>query len=248
MDKAQNDAAMVKAKVVNNVKRAFSDCLYYKEKIKLYEKQNLKNGEVIKKLESAKFHYKRELLNLLSAVGLELNAIVDVSGEFKPKLKNFDVSRCLLLAYQFKPEIQSTQQQESLDALIVNLLSMQQYPTVSIGAAQEWVGDQIIGDDSNWYVSLNVNIPIFDGGSALARIRQGKINMREAALKRSKREDEIRLNIHKALIEYNFWKEQAAAVSKNPSEYTEADLDIIRSLNSAFYALELAVGVELDSY
>ncbi|MDR3112979.1 MAG: TolC family protein, partial [Endomicrobium sp.] len=104
------------------------------------------------------------------------------------------------------------------------------------------------GDDSNWYLSLNINIPVFDGGGSLARIRQGRINVREAALKRSKREDEIKLNINKALIEYNFWKEQAAFVPKTRLEYTEADLDIINSLNSSFYALELAVGVELDSY
>jgi outer membrane protein TolC len=163
-------------------------------------------------------------------------------------MKNFELSRCILLAYQFKPEMQATQQQESSDALIVNLLTMQQYPTVSFGAAQEWTGDQIIGDDSNWYLSLNVNIPVFDGGGTFARIKQGKINMREAVLKRSKREDEIKLNISKALIEYNFWKEQAASVSKTSAEYSEADLDIVNSLNSSFYALELAVGVELDSY
>jgi hypothetical protein len=144
--------------------------------------------------------------------------------------------------------MQATQQQENSDTLIMNLLTMQQYPTVSFGAAQEWTGNQIIGDDSNWYLSLNINIPVFDGGGSLARIRQGRINVREAALKRSKREDEIKLNINKTLIEYNFWKEQAVSVPKTPLEYTETDLDIINSLNSSFYALELAVGVELDSY
>ncbi|MDR2191396.1 MAG: TolC family protein [Endomicrobium sp.] len=250
MDKTKNEADIVKIKVINNVKRAFNACLYYKEKTKFYEKASakIKSVELERKLAASKFYYNKELLTLLSAIGLELNAIVDVSGEFKPRVRNFDISRCMLLAYQFKPEMQATQQQESSDALIVNLLSMQQYPTVYVGASQEWTGDQIIGDDSNWYVSLNVNIPVFDGGGTFARIKQGKINMREASLKRSKREDEIRLNINKALIEYNFWKEQAANISKNPSEYTETDLDIINSLNNSYYALELAVGVELDSY
>jgi outer membrane protein TolC len=250
MDKVKNEADTVKIKVINEVKTVFNACLYYKEKIKLYERQSLKNkdGETSKKLAAAKFNYAKELLNLLHAAGLELNAIVDIAGEFKPQMKNFDAARCMLLAYQFKPEMRATQQQESFDALIASLLTMQQYPTVSIGAAQEWAGDQIIGDDSNWYLSLNINIPVFDGGGSFARIRQGKINAREAVLKRSKSEDEVKLNISKTLIEYNFWKEQAASIPKNPSDYAEADLDIIDSLNKSYYALELAVGVDLDSY
>jgi len=127
---------------------------------------------------------------------------------------------------------------------------MQQYPTVSLGAAQQWTGDYIIGDDSDssWYVALNVNIPIFDGGGTFARIKQGKINAREAALKRSKKEDEIKLAINQNLVEYNFWRGQAAKLPENSADYTEADLDIIHNLNSAYYALELAVGVELDEY
>ena len=250
MDKAQNEADIVKIKIINNVKCAFNACLYHKEKIKLYEKQNVKDksGETAKKLAAAKFNYDKGILNLLSATGLELNTIVDIAGEFKPQIKKFDLARCLLLAYQFKPEMRATQQQESVDALMASLMVMQQYPTVSFGAAQEWTGDQIIGDDSNWYISLNIRIPVFDGGGSFARIKQGKINEREAALRRSKREDEIKLNINKTLIEYNFWKELAASIPQNPAEYSESDLDIINKLNESYYALELAVGVELNSY
>ncbi|MDR1942398.1 MAG: TolC family protein [Endomicrobium sp.] len=264
LDKVQNEAQSVKIKVVNNVKSAFNDALYNKEKLKLInslagkalsEAKSSKNknsyslhSELLKKAAAARYNYEKELLNLLNAVGLELNTIADISGEFQPEIKNIDLSRCIVLAYQFKPEMQATQYQESFDSLMLSLLSMQQYPTVSAGAAQEWTGDQIIGDASNWYVSLNVNIPVFDGGATFARVRQGKINVREAALKRSKTEDEVKLLINKAFLEYNFWKQQALQLPEEREKYGEADLDIIYNLNKSYYALELAVGAELNSY
>ena len=262
MNKVKNEENLVKIRVVNRVRTVFSECLYYKAKIALYsrklksaEEQKIKmtpaeTDETNSKLEIAQFNYDKEVLNLLSAIGLELNTIVDISGEFKPRLKNIDLEHCLLLAYQFKPEIQMTQYQETIDGLMVSLLSLQRYPTVSVGAAQEWIGDRVIGDESSWYVAANVNIPIFDGGGAFARVKQGKINARGAAIKRSKTEEELRLQVSTALLEYNFWKKQfiQSKAMEREGGFTEADLDIINNLNRSYFALELAVGVQLDSY
>jgi outer membrane protein TolC len=257
LEKVQNEADSIKIKVINNVKRAFNEVLYYKEKLALVDslaekeragKDKSRLFELLKKSASERYHYEKELFNLLNFAGLELNTIAGISGEFAPKIKKLDLNRCILLAYQFKPEMQATQYQESLDGLMLSILSMQQYPTVSAGAAQEWTGDQIIGDASNWYVSLNINIPVFDGGATFARVRQAKINVREAALKRSKKEDEVKLLINKALLEYNFWSRQALQLPEKSGNYSEADLDIIRNLNRSYYDLELAVGVQLDSY
>ena len=161
-----------------------------------------------KKLDLIKFNYDKEVLNLLISIGLELDTIVMLDGNLMPKIKKFDLNQCMLWAYQFRPEMQTTQNQELIDGLMVNLLSMQRFPTISIGAGQEWLGDRMIGDASNWYVSINANLPIFDGGGSFARVKQGKINAREATLKRSKIEEEIKLQVNKALMEYNFWKDQ----------------------------------------
>ncbi|MDR1695437.1 MAG: TolC family protein [Endomicrobium sp.] len=255
--KIKNEENLAKIRVINKVKTVFGSCLYYREMIKHY-KYVLSDGKpprseaekINRKIEMAQFNFDKEMLNLLSAIGLELNTIAGISGELTPHIRNLNLDQCLLLAYQFKPEIQMTQYQESIDGLVVNLLSQERIPTVSFGAAQEWLGDKIIGDGSNWYVSLNANIPIFDGGAAIARSRQGKINVREAALKRSKTEEAVRLEVNKAFLEYNFWKRQAvlSGILEKDGNYNESDLEIINSLNKSYYALELAVGVQLDSY
>ncbi|MDR1195260.1 MAG: TolC family protein [Endomicrobium sp.] len=261
MNKVKNEANAVKNNVINKVKTAFNACLLYKEKHALFLKQleNVKNGSVSERLELqrkadlTKFNYDKEILNLLYAIGLELDILAGIEGNLVPKIKKFDLTQCMLWAYQFRPEMQTTQAQESIDGLMVNLLSMQRFPTISIGVGQEWLGDRPIGDESSWYVSINANLPIFDGGGSFARVKQGKVNAREAALKRSKNEEQIKLQVSKALMEYDFWKDQlykAGIAEKDASKasYTETELDIIYNLNNAYYALELAIGIQLDSF
>jgi outer membrane protein TolC len=261
MNKVKNEANAVKNNIINKVKTVFNACLLHKEKHALFLKrlENAKNIpiserlELQKKADITKFNYDKEILNLLYAIGLELDILAGIEGNLVPKIKKFDLTQCMLWAYQFRPEMQTTQAQESIDGLMVNLLSMQRFPTISIGVGQEWLGDRVIGDESSWYVSINANLPIFDGGGSFARVRQGKINAREAALKRSKIEEQIKLQVSKALMEYDFWKDQfyktgisEKDVSKTP--YTETELDIIYNLNNGYYALELAIGIQLDSF
>ncbi|AKL98145.1 TolC family protein [Endomicrobium proavitum] len=254
LDKVKNEENLIKFQVTGKVKTIFNDCLYYKEKLKLYKSatSGLTPKERAAKISIAQFNYDKALINLLAAIGLDLDTLADVSGVFKAKIKEVTLNQCLLLAYQFKPEMQITQNQEIMDDLGVNLLSMQRYPTISIGAAQEWTGEKIVGEgvNSNWYISANVNIPLFDGGAMFARAKQGKINLRASTLKRSKIEEAVRLAVNKAFLEYNFWKKQAAEqkLIDKTEKFSEAELDIIDNLNKSYYTLELAVGVQLDSY
>lgn len=259
MNKIKNEENLIKNKVINDVKIAFNECLYYKELLKLLnaklenvvsKKSKNEISDIERKIDIVQMNYEKKKLDLLNSIGLELNTIIDISGSFKPKIKSFDLNQCLLLAYQFKPEMQVTQYQETIDGLVVNLLSMQKYPNISIGAAQEWTGDQIIGDDTNWYISLNANIPVFDGGGAFARVKQGKINAREAALKRSKAESKVRLDVSQSFIEYNFWRKKAfqSDLLEREGHYTEEDLEIIKNINKSFYELERSVGIQLELY
>ncbi|MDR3256351.1 MAG: TolC family protein [Endomicrobium sp.] len=264
INKVKNEGNIIRNNVLTNVKLTFNNCLHYKDLLSYYHSEILKAEQKkihlthveLKDLERKsireQLNYKNEVLNLLNAIGMELNTIVNVSGTLQPKIKNFDLDKCLLLAYQFQSEIKATQQQEIFDGLMLNLISMQRLPNISIGAAYELVGEKeiIIGDENNWYVAININIPIFDGGSAFARVKQGKIKIRESAIKRAKVEDEIRLNVSKLFFEYDFWKKQAInnKLPEKNGQYNDIDIDIVYNLNKSYYNLEFAVGVDLAFY
>ncbi|MDR1522679.1 MAG: TolC family protein [Endomicrobium sp.] len=252
LNKVKAEENIINSRVINNIKLIFNECLYHRALIDFYSAQSkISNNTILKNKQNLEvLRYNQEILNLLNAIGLDLNTIVLIAGDFIPKMKEIDLGKCLLLAYEFKSEFKATQEQQNLDSLILNLLSMQKYPNILLGAAQEWVGDKIVGDDTNWYCTVNVNMPIFDGGSIFARIKQGKIKYRESIIKRAKLENDIKLEIMQTFLEYSFFKDQvinAKLLEKN-GKYNESDIELIRNLNKSYYNLELAIGVELDSY
>jgi outer membrane protein TolC len=253
LNKVKNEENIIKSKIINNIKTIFNECLYHKALISFYEMQpKIANNTLLKrKKDMETLGYKQAILRLLNAIGLDLNTIVSISGNLVPKIKKIDLEKCFLLAYQFKPEFKATQEQQVLDDLMLTLLTRQRsYPNISVGVAQEWSGSTIVGDDANWYFTANLNIPIFEGGSIFARIKQGKIKHREFTIKRAKLENDIKLAIAETFLEYSFFRQQvinAKLLEKN-GKYNESDIELIRDLNKSYYNLELAVGVELDSY
>ncbi|MDR3307111.1 MAG: TolC family protein [Endomicrobium sp.] len=260
-EKMEDEKNIVKSKIINNVKLIFNECLYYKELLDtdLAKLRSVELGRThlssdnIKKLRKKcieeQLSYEKEVLNLLAVMGKELNSIVKISGGIAPKIKQLNLEKCLFLAYQFKPELKSLQNQEKVDALTLNLLSLQKFPDITLGGAQEWVGERLFKDDMSWYISLNINIPIFDGGTMFAKLKQGAIKVRQSVLARAKAERDVRLGISKSFLEYNFWIARAIdSKLLKKKRYDKDDIELIRNLNKSYYNLELAVGVDLDFY
>ncbi|MDR2351124.1 MAG: TolC family protein [Endomicrobium sp.] len=220
-EQTENERDVVKNKIINDVKLVFNECLYYKElleidiaKLRLVELgrmqvslENIKN--LRKKCIEEQLSFEKEILNLLAVIGKDINSIVRISGKAIPKIKQLDFDKCLFLAYQFKPELKSLQAQEKLDSLSLNLLSLQKFPRITLGAAQEWFGTRLFKDDTWRYVSLNANIPILTEDLYLQKFKQGEIKKRQSVLARAKAEREVRLSISKSFLEYNFWRKRA---------------------------------------
>jgi outer membrane protein TolC len=264
-EKTENEKEIVKNKVINNIKLIFNECLYHKELLEFYlTKMNAYNlrrihlsPSQIRKLKKQcleeQLFYNKEVLNLLATIGKDLNSIIKISGHITPKIKYLNLNTCLFLSHQFKPEIKSSQYQENLDSLTLNLLSLQKFPVITVGAVHEWVGEKLSSkkdNKTNWYLSLNANFPIFDGGSLFARIKQGKIKLRQSTLAKTKAERDIELFVIKTFLEYDFWRSRAleAKLLEKNKRYNDEELEIIRDLNKSYYNLEFAVGVDLDSY
>jgi hypothetical protein len=242
IDKVICEGKLIRSNVVNKVKLAFNECLYHKELLKYYNSKIAKASkkelsDFKRKILVEQFHYEKEVLNLLNAIGIELNSIISIPDSLSPKIKDIDLNKCLLLFYQFKSDIKAAQQQEGLDELMLSLFYSQRYPNVSIGAVQEWFGEKIINDKSNWHVFLNLDFPIFDGGSTFARLKQGKIKFRESTIKRAKAESEMKLEVSKAFMEYGFWRKQAINMRllEKTGHYNETDINIIYNLNKSYY-------------
>ena len=111
-----------------------------------------------------------------------------------------------------------------MDNIGVNLITMEKLPTVMLGASYDWLGDDLEKWERDWYISLNINLPLFEGGAVFSRLKQKKIQARQATIERSKIEDRIKLEVRKAFSEYNFWYKKLVKVEESKAKSIEQDI------------------------
>jgi hypothetical protein len=162
--------------------------------------------------------YVQSRLDFLDTLGIELDTEFNIIGELTPVIKEYDLSKMTVWAFQYRPEPKQTQLQEEMDSLGVKLSMATRYPTISLGAHYEYAGEELKFADKNWNATLNLNLPLFDGWQSLSRFRQKDIQVQQNKLHRKELEDVIRLELRKSINEYNYWTKQ---VTKNYSELTK---------------------------
>ena len=225
-EKSQTNSEVKKNEVISKVKIQFYKNIALKDKIEIYKKYLKKNNNITlqNQLEILEHEYELETLELLSLIGLELDTVIDIEGSIEAEALNLDLQQCILWAYQFRPEIKTTQYQESIDNIAVNLINMEKLPTVMLGASYDWLGDDMEHWERDWYVSLNVNLPLFEGGAMFSRLKQKKIKARQATIERAKIEDKIKLEVRKAFSEYNFWYKKLVKLEETKVKGIEQEL------------------------
>ncbi len=245
-EKAQNNSDINKNEVMGNVRINFYKNVAAKEKIEVYKKYLAKksNPFLQNRLEMLQHDYELDILDFLSLIGLELDTAIELDGKMETKKLDLNLQQCILSAYQFRPEIKTTQYQETIDNISVNLINMEKFPTIMIGASYDWIGDDTKQKEKDWYVSLNLNWPIFEGGAMFSRLKQKKIKARKSAIERSQIEEKIKLEVRKAFNEYQFWYDKVLKIKDDAYtlEQEILNIDIKYNYIKSLIELELAIG------
>lgn len=246
-EKTQNNSEIKRNEVIGNVRINFYKNLATKEKIKIYKKYLKKNKSAVlkNKLEILQHQYELDMMDFLALIGLELDTKADIEGKIEIRELDLNLQQCILWAYQFRPEIKTTQYQETMDNIAVNLINMEKFPTLMLGAAYDYLGDDTDQKEKDWYVSLNLNFPIFEGGAMFARLKQNKIKARKSAIERSQIEEKIKLEVRKAYSEYEFWYGKVSKIKNTKASSIEQELlniDIKYNYTKSLIDLELAIG------
>ena len=225
-EKAKTNAEIQKNEVIANVKAQFYKNIALKEKIKIYKDYLSKKKDITlqNQLDILEHEYELETWELLSLIGLELDTVIDIEGTIDVEKLDLNLQQCILWAYQFRPEIKTTQYQESMDNIGVNLITMEKLPTIMLGASYDWLGDDQENWERDWYVTLNINLPLFEGGAIFSRLKQKKIQARQASIERAKIEDRIKLEVRKAFSEYNFWYKKLLKAEESNVKSIEQDI------------------------
>lgn len=264
---------IVKNEVIRDIKLAYYKVLVIKEKIGVFNKtlqeihtieeknpnkkeyyQSLKN-KLKMDMTQIKHEYEMAKLKFLDALGLELDTEAEIKGEIILPKEKYDLSKCLAWGLEYRPELRQTQFQETIDSLHVNLSLSERYPTITLGANYEWLGYQFPLADKNWSAVINLNVPIFDGWAAWARIKQRRLQLREGKIKRSELEDRIRLQVRQSYLDYNYWQEKMQNIDtqkytgiepEKRLENTVLSFETTNSLIESHIRLEWAIGKSLN--
>jgi outer membrane protein TolC len=150
----------------------------------------------------------RARLEYLSVLGLELYTAVSLQGELVAKDADLDLAKLLARAQESRSDIRRTDFQREIDRLSVNLSLSERYPVVSLGAAYELNDPDTSLDTTQWNATLNVSLPIFDGFSSRARIRQRRIQVNQSRVRRTEIEDRVNLEVRESYADLAHWQRE----------------------------------------
>ncbi len=241
--KAKSEYSIIRNQVFLNIKLLFYKHLLSKKKVE-FLMENKKYVEKILelkknfhialddsfKIEEFCRNYKYDLekyindlettkMELFTTIGIEQESLLNIVGEFKPiSSSRFNLSDCINKALYLRPEIISSEALEEMGFLEINISNEEKNPVIALGASYQYSND-VLDDRSatwqdDWHVGINMNIPIFDGGAWLARNNQKKINLRKLKIRKSDVEENIKLEMKKVFLNYEFTKNKLAVEEK----------------------------------
>jgi outer membrane protein len=167
----------------------------------------------------------RASLAFLSAMGLELYTHVELIGSLETTPVQEPLAKLLARAQEARLEIRGIEYQREIDRLAVSLSESQRNPVVVFGAAYELNNAIFPLDRAFWNATLNVNLPIFDGFSSRARIRQSRLIANQNRMARAAVADRVSREVRESYGDVVFWEEEM--------ENRRKDLeDVLRVLGS----------------
>jgi hypothetical protein len=169
-----------------------------------YEFDNLELEKNIKKF------------TLFKNIGIEQTSLLEIEGNFNPiDYKNKELNECIAKALFIRPELIVSEASEELGFLEVNIAMNERNPIIALNATYDYSANINEGNLSeseywgnDWFVGINLTLPIIDGGAFLARNNQKKSNLKKLKLKRAETEENIKLEVTKIFFQYELNKKR----------------------------------------
>ncbi|MFN0118053.1 MAG: TolC family protein [Elusimicrobiota bacterium] len=160
-----------------------------------------KLADIRQKKQNAKLDY-------LRAMGVELFSEIEVEGDFnrKPVIENLQTA--LVWAKQNRNELKESLIQQEANQLSIQLSLSERYPTFLLGGGVEVRDKDLTLEETNWNTALSMNIPIFDGFSSRARIRESRHRAEQGRLQRVQLEDQVEMEVRTTFSQAAYWRNE----------------------------------------
>jgi len=218
----------IRGQVILDSHKAFYDVLLKRKQIELFEEASRKTKALARKISSRhagrraelgalQRRLRREMANkirgeerahlvYLDVMGVELYTRIGLEGTLESKPVELDLAKLLAWAQESRLEIRLTGFQQEIDQLAVNLSLSERYPVVALGAGYELNDRKFPLETTQWNATLNVSLPLFDGFSSRARVRQRRKEANKNRIERTEIKDRINREVREAHGDLIFWQ------------------------------------------
>ncbi len=159
---------------------------------------------------------------------LELNRLLgrseeDISIQNVDKIIDFPTLDSLVKsAKNERPEIIAEQANREVIEAQVTQTKSNYFPAISVSSSYGLRGDEFLDQNTNWSAGINLSIPIFDGFSTKAKVKQATISLKEEDLKIKDLKDNIEQEVKQAYSNLNLATKNLEVSNKTIEAVREA--------------------------
>ena len=165
-------------------------------------------------------------LRLKTLLGLDIGRPVEFKGELSFKAVEVDADRSVVQALAARPELIQLRYQRQLAGEMVKIARAAYLPTVAVGGAYNYWGNQFRFGRNAWenfyQFNLVVNIPIFNGFSASAKLGESKATLKQLELNQKGFTEAVKFEVQEAILSLRQSREAILSQGKTVEEAQEA--------------------------
>lgn len=165
-------------------------------------------------------------LGLKALLGIDLSQSLEIKGELIYEAYEPDLEECLAKALRNRPEVSQLNYQKQMAEETVKLVRAADFPTVALSGTYNFWADKLNFQKDTWQsfyaINLVLNVPIFNGFSASARVAQSKAVIRELELTRKGLEKTVGFEVRRAILNLKEAKESLLSQEKNVEQAQES--------------------------
>ena len=165
-------------------------------------------------------------LGLKALLGIDLSQSLEIKGELIYEAYEPDLEECLAKALRNRPEVSQLNYQKQMAEETVKLARAADFPTVALSGTYNFWADKLNFQKDTWQsfyaINLVLNVPIFNGFSASARVAQSKAVIRELELTRKGLEKTVGFEVRRAILNLKEAKESLLSQEKNVEQAQES--------------------------
>lgn len=165
-------------------------------------------------------------LNLKTILALDQEEKIDVTGELTFDPLEPDLEACMAEALRSRPELRQMDFQKKMAGENLRIARGTGLPKVSIAGVYNYWADQFNFKKDTWsnYYSVNlvVDLPIFNGFAAHARVAEAKAAIKEVELTRRGLIDYLKFEVRQAILKLNEARETLLGQEKNVEQAQES--------------------------